>query len=471
MPSQSGSQIRHPNVVQPQTASRARSAAARAAENSPTRRASNLPIVLTVVGIGFAFLLVLTIAGVFIWSRLNRNPENELAAGSDPNGATQNRPMPSATHHTAFPATTSSPQKLTVTPGNKNLPGTQPPAMASNPPAQPNIETPLTKSTPIIVTASPNAVIPREIKLPKRGSEPKFTPDSSLLLYFSSDQIQIWNLADEKVAGTIGSALPHFAISPDGKKLAVELYDRLRQGSIITIFDLATQTKLRQLPHPPNQFAGPLWSRVCGFDGTSNKLFIRTNLDLQVWDVETGEMLRRVNGIMPTNHNTSISSANGRFISVNNPLSSVLDTEAETVTRIEVFPDQLATFLGRRPTSWGANSWSFSADGQRLYGVDSINEVVLQWTLPELRMSSGLLIQDLHGAIVSPDETRILARLKNGKETLYVLDATLQAIATLKVSSGSVVSYAISPDNRWVVMRGAGESSLFDLGRQPVVKN
>jgi WD40 repeat protein len=318
-------------------------------------------------------------------------------------------------------------------------------------------------------------MVPREIKLSKPGGNSSiFTPDGALLLYAGNNHINVWNLAEEKQTGTIASARPQLAVSPDGKKLAFEAMPTPGNNSdpVIKIVDLAGLQELHQLSRPPGETTNLPLFRVCEFDGKSSKLFTRTNVDVQVWDAQTGALLRRITPDKPHPNTLATYSLNSQKIVVTYMFfSSVIDTETEVATRINVELRDLERFLGRRPNSWSLGSWTLTADGQTLFGIEAVNGLLLEWSLPEAKLISGIIIPDLVSVKVSPDGTRVLAESKSARNTVHVLDrSTMQIIATLQAPGDRILHCSISPDNRWLFLSGAEENRLYDFGPQPTKK-
>src|SRR5262249_54093816 len=160
----------------------------------------------------------------------------------------------------------------------------------------------------------------------------------------------IWNLAEERFFGAIATSSSHFAVSPDGTKLAAEVpASTYSYTTVIAVLDRASLRRLCELRRPSGQFAGSAWFRVCGFDTSSKKLFPPRNTELQVWDANSGLMLRSLKTTTPIGDNPVSFSANGRCIAVNTPQSGMLDTESETVTRIYASREELAVYLGKPP--------------------------------------------------------------------------------------------------------------------------
>ena len=408
------------------------------------------------------FLVLSGVAGVLVWSRLSRNATVSKA----------NVP--------AVPAPAKPPVKKPAVPPTdyKRLPF-QPAAV--QPPPRPTPPTPSVASAPaanrpavasVVTAPGPGAIVPREIRLPQSTYiAPSFTPDGSSLLYGGTNSIDIWNLADEKVVGTVKPAHWQYVLSPDGKTLATDMHSPPAEGRrpIIKIYDVATRQQIHELSRPADASGGQPIFRTCGFDTTSGKLFTRTDVDVQVWDVKTGKMLRRIALQKPPYNNGSAHSPNGRYLTIESGEATVLilDTQTEVLRPIHVGPREVGLVMGNPKGAFSSavGSWSFSADERRVFGTCQQSGVFLEVTILSNEVS-GFVIPDLLFAKVSSDGSRVLIQYKNDQRRLGVLDRqAMQVIATLGPMNGDISWYAISPDNRWVFVGGGNDSRLFDLGR------
>jgi WD40 repeat protein len=323
----------------------------------------------------------------------------------------------------------------------------------------------------------PGAETPREIRLPNRGLQhgmcPVFTADGASLFWWDGKSISIWDLEKEEVADRIEPSYWQFVVSQDGKKLATHREsadNKLRTEHVIKIYDVATRRELHELSRPPGGDPKGGVFAACGFDRTAGKLFTRTDVDLQVWDMKTGKMLRRINTQKAPHDNMSSQSPDGRYLTMQNGQANVhvLDTQSEAFVSIRTSNQDLGIVLGRPRGGYisSLGSWSFSGDGRTLCGTEQINGAWLEWSLPQAKMTNGVRISGLVFARVSRDMSRILASYGGEEQKiLRVLDRkTQRVLATLGPLDKDMAWYAISPDNRWVFGSSVGDTRLWDLG-------
>jgi WD40 repeat protein len=323
------------------------------------------------------------------------------------------------------------------------------------------------------------ALTPREFVLPDRGGKHgmgvAFTGDSSKFAWWDGKGIALWDLAQAKMVGTIQPAGWMFVMSQDGKVVATDM--TAEAPPVIKIYDVATGKEMHQLARPAGD--GPKKESLfhtCSFDRTGAKLFTRTDVDLQVWDVKTGKMLRRIATAQPVLNNKSHQSPDGRYFTFDNGVGStnVFETQTETSVSIPT-PNKtdLGVILGRPQGGFisSVGSWSFSADGRIVFGTDQLNGVLLAWSLPQGKMINGVKVQNLTFAKVSADTSRILASYRADKgaeqKTLWimrVLDGkNQQVLATLGPMKAHPSSYALSPDGRWAFVSSLNDTRLWDL--------
>jgi WD40 repeat protein len=359
--------------------------------------------------------------------------------------------------------------------------GAGPAPSAAQPPVKPGAA-----PKPAAAPADP----PREIVLPSRGARhgirPVFTADGSSLLWWDGKGIAVWDLAQEKVVGTIDAPGWQYNLSADGKLLAADPEEGQKADWVVKVYDVAARKELHTLARPAGGGDREPGFRSCGFDAKGAKLFTRTDQDLQVWDVKTGKMLRRVKTQKPPHLGyMTAGTPDGRYLTVHDRGATVcvLDTLKETVQDVNVPTRDIGPLIGRPNGGFLASfgAWNFAPDGRSLLFTDQINSVYLEWSLAQGKLARGAQVPGLLFVTASPDGSRLVARYKGppGKDkgdeeerkVLRVLDRkTLKEVATLGPLSKAVGWCATSPDNRWVFGSATGDARLWDLGGQPKKK-
>jgi hypothetical protein len=313
---------------------------------------------------------------------------------------------------------------------------------------------------------------PREIRLPGRGRShgmsPAFSPDSATLLWYEGRGIAIWDLAQEKLVDTIQTYNWAFVLSPDGKKLAADRAPNLPVDRPMQVYDVATRQLIHELSRPQGREAAKPSFNAYGFDRTGDKLYTRTDVDLQVWDMTTGKMLRHITTPRSPSNNVSVASADGSYLTVDSlEVMNLLDLRTEKFLPIQASKQELGAVLGKPRGGFATSlgSWSFTADGRTLLGTDQLSGMILEWSLPQGRLTGGTIVPGLMFAKVSADGSRILATYNgDDRNMLRVLDRkTKRVLATLGPLDKQVAWYAISPDNRWVFGSSVGDTRLWDL--------
>jgi hypothetical protein len=324
---------------------------------------------------------------------------------------------------------------------------------------------PLTGQEPKKQVAKP----PREIALPStggRGLNPIFNADNASLVWWDGKSIATWDLEQEKVVAEVKDAAWQFVLSSDGKRLATDMQ---KDGEpIIKVIDMTTQKELHQLSRPPGGNAKIPVFRSNGFDRTAAKLFTRTDLDLQVWDVKTGKMLRRIE--RPVANNMSFRSADGRYLTIDDAKASVqiLDTQTEKFVPIRVSAQDIGRAIGKPNGGivYSYGGWNLSHDGKVLYGTDDINGVLLEYSLPQGRLINSVKIPDLVFVKVSANGARMLGYYRD-KKVLGVFDGkTRRELFKLGPFEKNVNWFDLSPDARWAFVsnESGGGARLFDFG-------
>lgn len=321
---------------------------------------------------------------------------------------------------------------------------------------------------------------PRQIILPSRGAEhgmcPVFTPDSKHLLWWDGKGIAIWDTKQEKVVGTIDQAYWTFVLSCDGTRVATDMKVVDANGQkqdVIKIYDVASRKEIQQLNRPAGGNGKDPCFRTCGFDPRAEKIFTRTEVDLQVWDVKSGKLLHHIARPNPPHNNGSAQSPDGQYLTIEDGHAAVhiLDTRAEKFISIQPSTKDFGAILGKPNGGYVSSfgSWSFSGDGKILHGTCQLNGMLLYWSASDGKMLGGLKIPNLLFAKVSPDGTLILASYGgNDRQTVRVLDGKTKGILhTLGPMQRDACWYTISPDNRWVFVSSVGDTRLWELPAAP----
>lgn len=313
--------------------------------------------------------------------------------------------------------------------------------------------------------------VPREIALPERfrsgGAGLTFSADGAALLCFGGKGIAAWDIARGEVVSHIDTNDWPFVLSPDGTRIAngsdrsIRLHDAKMGELLHTLEPPLTNA-------PPAPGAELPFFRANGFDERARHFFTTTPDGIQVWDVASGKMIRRIQRKDPPHNNGSVQSRDGRWLTFAFPSggAEVLDTRTGqfvSITAKEVFA--LVPRDGRRFAMVSLGSWSFAGNSRAIYGTDQMNGLLLAWSLPDGKLRSHVEIPGMIFATVSPDGSRILARYREPDDRiLRVLDGrTRRVLAELGPLKDTVAWYAISPDNRYVAATSVGDTRLWDF--------
>lgn len=306
-----------------------------------------------------------------------------------------------------------------------------------------------------------NMTLHRELPVPTSEIEVvKFTPQGDKIVAGGNDGVYVWDFNTGKQLFHISRNPPKGVIAPDVQSLAILPNGHLLVGGRkkLELWDIETGKLIRSFPG----HEGPVYAIAVSADGqralsgTGFKIgkntITRGECLIRLWDLESGKELKRFEG-----HGGAITALaflpdGRRFISSATDWTMRL-WNVETGEEIRRFgdpprqPDVIAD-LGQWRTSI-----EITKDGKYVL------RGLMLWDIEAWKRVSSVSNRDYESifcAAFSPDESRVLA---TDGWAIRVWDfATKTEIASAKAfrNGATVYSVAISPDGRYVVSGGHG---------------
>jgi WD40 repeat protein len=244
----------------------------------------------------------------------------------------------------------------------------------------------------------------------------------------------LWNLKTGKLLRNFpkdNHDVKAIALSPDGNLAAIPLTN---DGSVnIDLYDLSTGELLKTFTVDAQQ---PFLVTVT-FSSDSKMLFATDFEDItRIWDVESGQELRRFNGHDLLNHNPAIFSPGGNLVAIDGGMSWWDISSGEQLE----FPSEM-----------NGNVMNFSADGS-LVAMANNGKTVKVWdvsTQQAVNSFSGHTDRVI-SLTFSPDNKLLLTGSADKTARLWDI-STGQQIRVFSGHTAAVTSVAFAPDGKRIV--------------------
>jgi WD40 repeat protein len=262
---------------------------------------------------------------------------------------------------------------------------------------------------------------------------PKYASEQDLRNF---EWYYLWRLCHaERLVVPSGHAV--FALSPDGRQLAVSLRDWS-----IWIMDIATGQKSVRFPPPHGIPLGMAFSQ----DGRRLSTVAHDHT-VRIFDVVTGQRL--------ASHDGLVKQAVSMIFRSDGKLLATGDSSGVATIWDPIAGTKIASLSGhaRRISSLG-----FSADGQRLV-TSSLDGSVRVWdlatgqTIHVLDAKAG----EVSKAIFSADGSHLATAGRDGVVRLWDA-ACFQELVTCKGHAGPVLTVDLSADGKWLVSGGVDQT-------------
>ncbi len=288
----------------------------------------------------------------------------------------------------------------------------------------------------------------------------RFSPDGQQLAIVAAGQLTLWDTTTWKPVRVLASQEKRkcgcLAFSPNGQFLAVAYRST---GPAVGIWDLATGQERLQLPGRNDVDA-------LAFSPDGNRLASDSAEHLQVWDVQTGQIVRRIamdGGLLLRD---AAFSPDGRYLAVAG--GDMYLTGERSVVRIWD-ADTGALVHDLKGHVGIVNCLAFSPDSRRLVSGASEDRAIKVW---DVRSGKEALTLRGHSERVlavafSPDGRRIYSGAGDHSVRFWdatpLADTTVAELHILRGHTAPVSRVAWSPDGKYVASGGLdGDVRLWD---------
>ena len=270
-----------------------------------------------------------------------------------------------------------------------------------------------------------------------------YSPDNRLLVTGSAKgAVRVWDLATQKLLRTLprrSQAIRSISFTRDGKRLLVSAYDGVPQ-----LWNTATWRQGLRLAGTEEGGEAAIsadGSRVVGVVGVSDRY------DFRIWDAQSGEALRTIEGGKLPVHQVVFSHDGGRFAAVSN----------EKVVRVwDVATGEEVWSTETEPTMYAV---AFSPDGKSLAAGDGSGALHI-WALegeePEVQLEGNagtidMIAFDADGkTLLAVSSGGAIRTWKRGYQSWDADDGS--ALQEFKATDQFLASTALSLDGRHIAM-------------------
>ena len=275
------------------------------------------------------------------------------------------------------------------------------------------------------------------ISVPRGITASALSPDGKTILAGDvNGGTALWDLNTGQLLQTFtkdGPDIKSVDFSPDGKMVAVPGYDPA--NAIVQLFDPANGKLLKTFTTPSNE---PFVQRLA-FSADSKMIFAAVNDGTaQLWDVESGQLLRAFKNSPSANHAQISFSADAKAVVLDGGKSWLEPASGATVN----FPDI--------PNNGGPLGIVFSADGSLFAVADSVTAAV--WDVAKQRPVNHFSGHNdrITSMAISPDNRLLLTGSADKTARLWEI-ASGRLLRVYSGHTSAVTSVAFMPDGKKIV--------------------
>lgn len=239
------------------------------------------------------------------------------------------------------------------------------------------------------------------------------------------------------------------AYSPDGRHLLTHNADR-----VLRLLEAATGLEVRRFQEPVEQVHHITFSPDgrLALSGSGTLMFqgdmsVPRNCEAQLWDVGTGQLLRRFEGHSALVLGVAFAPDGKRAVTAAGARRSVNGKFVTLDCTLRLWDVDTGRELARSPEQeYPVREVAFSADGRRVFGAGTYIMHVRAWDLSTNTIQLLTGMPNSRRVVFTPDGRRLLAEQEDGSLRAWDLEP-LKPIATF-TPQGTVTGLAIAPDGR-----------------------